>query len=145
APGAHHLFVAGHDSLTRWDIDVPRGSPWSNHVMTEVDSRPTDRKGIAITPAGDFVVLTEGLEFRHADGHVVRETPLASRPSAIALTPDGGTAVVGDAGGNLTFWDVGTQRLLQTIPAHKTSVLAVAVNAQGDRIASAAEDDRLEI
>jgi WD40 repeat protein len=59
----------------------------------------------------------------------------------VAFAPDSSWLVSTDEKGNrLKFWDVATGRLLQTFPAHKESLLGLAVHPGGARIATSGRD-----
>ncbi len=53
-----------------------------------------------------------------------------------AVTADGGRVVSGDGNGIVRLWDGNTGQVLRVLPGHQTPVTAVALSADGERIAS---------
>ena len=146
APDSHRLVVAGRDRVTSWDVDLPRGAPWSTPTMLDIDVSGKESRGVALGRAGEMLIVAgQELRFHRADGRLTETTPLPARGTDIAVSSDGLTAAVGDDGGHVTLWDIAGRRLTRTLQAHQGSVLAVAFNAAGDRLATAAEDDHLRI
>ena len=146
APDGNRLVVAGRDYLTRWDLDVRPGAPWSNPVMADLDVAGQESRGVALGRNGVMLVLVaQELQFRGADGARAGAGVLPARGSAITLSADGRTVAVGDEKGNVTLWDVAQKRLTRTLAAHHGSVMSVAFNGGGDRLATVAEDGRLRI
>lgn len=142
----HRLVVAGRDRVTSWDVDLPRGAPWSTPTMMDIEVAGKESRGVAVGRGGEMLIVAEQeLQFHGADGRLTFTAPLPARGTAIAVTSDGRTAAVGDDAGYVTTWDVAHKVSTGTLPAHKGSVLAVAFNTGGDRLATAAEDGRLRI
>ena len=141
APDTHRLVVAGLDRVTSWDVDLPRGAPWSTPTMIDIDVGGKESRGVALGRAGEMLIVADqALQFHGADGRLTGSVPLPARGTDIAISPDGATAAVGDDGGHVTLWDIAQKRLTRTLQAHQGSVLAVAFNAAGDRLATSAED-----
>jgi len=64
---------------------------------------------------------------------------------ALALTPDGKSAVVGDNDGRVTTWDLASGELKSTLTRHTNEVSGVAVSPNGKWIASTGFDGKLLI
>lgn len=158
-PRSGQLIVAGPDEATRiWSLDLPRGtsSARGREVATLVPDRhfpvavavDTDGRTIAIigNEQGLRLVGPEGSPAEPLFYHSYSE-------SAVAVSPDGTTAVVGYVTGHVAIWDVATRRVIKAIdePAAVTigddtnTVWKVAFAEDGQLFAAAFRDGRVRI
>ena len=94
---------------------------------------------VTAAPDGRLVLWRDGLR---------RQTQLSprrlavdrfGRGGAVAVTADGGAAVVGDREGRLFVWDLAEEVLVGTLPSHRDVVNSVAVD--GRRTVVSSSDD----
>ncbi|AFZ14017.1 WD40 repeat-containing protein [Crinalium epipsammum PCC 9333] len=64
---------------------------------------------------------------------------------AVAITPDGKTAVSGSDDTTLKVWDLQTGTALSTLTGHNDSVIAVAITADGKTAVSGSHDNTLKV
>lgn len=60
--------------------------------------------------------------------------------TALALAPDGRSALTGDAGGDLMWWDLASGAVTQRVRAHVGAVLAIAIAPEGSLALSGGAD-----
>lgn len=65
--------------------------------------------------------------------------------NAVAIAPDGTTAISASADGTLKIWDIATGRILRTLHGHSRDVKAVAVAADGKVAVSGSFDNTVKI
>jgi WD40 repeat protein len=65
--------------------------------------------------------------------------------TALALAPDGRSALTGDAGGDLMWWDLASGAVTQRVRAHGGAVLAIAIGPEGVLAVSGGADGATRI
>jgi WD40 repeat protein len=158
-PRSGQLIVAGPDEATRiWSLDLPRGA--SSARGREVATLVPDTHfpvAVAVDTDGRTIAIIgneQGLRLVGPDGSPAE--PLFHHgysESAIAVSPDGTTAVVGYVTGHVAIWDVATRRVIKAIdePAAVTiggdtnTVWKVAFAEDGQLFAAAFRDGRVRI
>jgi YVTN family beta-propeller protein len=107
-------LVASWTALTGLAVFAPEPAPSAAPSGDEPDRSPVD---LALTPDEQFLLTANQAArtvslVRLADGRVTAEAPVGERPSAVALTPDGRTALVTAIyGGDLTVLERTGDRL----------------------------------
>ncbi|MBI3682201.1 MAG: TIR domain-containing protein [Acidobacteria bacterium] len=80
-----------------------------------------------------------------AGGMLRRTLPHDSPVYAVAVTPDGRTAVSGCHDGTVKVWDLASGRLVRTFEGHAGGVNAVAVTGDGGRVVSGSDDKTVKV
>lgn len=101
---------------------------------------------VAITPDGTSLVTAGYADYTVsrwsvADGREMASVKMEHRPTAVALTPDGGTAITLDAYGGVTFWPLTAEGF--GTPARSGSVGQthdIAISRDGRYLATASYD-----
>ncbi len=108
----------------------------------------------AFSPAGDSIILSEGelgtvAALYGLDGRLVQrfggDNGHQRAIQAVALTPDGATALSASQDGTIKLWDVGTGELLRTLTGHQASVWGMAVAADGSRLLTSSADGTIRL
>src|SRR5256885_12019296 len=88
-------------------------------TMAESNELAWDASGLRMVPA-----VTDGVEFRDGNGRPLGlgPRPLSAAGTAVALSPDGKTAVVGDKNGGVTIWNAALGSLVRPVVARNGSV-----------------------
>jgi WD40 repeat protein len=105
-----------------WGFSSARFSPNGKYLATSSESN-----GHAVVRLWD---PTSGKELRQDEGH-------RDQVTAVALTPDGKTAVTGCRDGSIRLWDIGTSKEIRVDVSHKNAISALAVSQDGRLLASA--------
>ena len=94
-------------------------------------------------------ILSAGYDGRMAiwsdDGRLVREWPAGSPVTAFAAAPAEGLVVTGHADGRVSLWGVDGTLVKNWQQVHSGRVRAVALDHDGDRIATAGTDGRVSL
>jgi YVTN family beta-propeller protein len=105
AAAAMALIVGGSSGGSRPPLATPAAD--ADRSPVDVGLTPDGKRLLTVNQASATVSLLDA-----EAGRVLAEAPVGERPTALALTPDGGTAVVsGTYGGDVTFLKVTADRL----------------------------------
>jgi WD40 repeat protein len=105
---------------------------------------PPDSSVVAAAPGGPVLALARDklLGFWDRRGHRWKdagfEFPTAIR--ALAFVPDGKYLAVGEAGGDVTLWDVARKKQAHIFKGHQGEVLGLAVAPDGNFLATGGAD-----
>ncbi|NCP96662.1 MAG: hypothetical protein GW783_02525 [Deltaproteobacteria bacterium] len=88
---------------------------------------------LAFLPDGSLLYADRGhsLARQGLDGRVARLGPLAKGPYAVAVAQSGRLLAVGDAGGQVAVWDLGSQRLSHRLTAAEAPITALTFTPEG--------------
>jgi WD40 repeat protein len=93
-------------------------------------------------------ILTAGYDGRMAvwtrSGGLLREWPADGPVTAFAAAPPAALGLTGHSDGRVRLWRL-DGRLLGTWPAHRAPVIAVALRADGSRLASSGDDGQVKV
>jgi WD40 repeat protein len=140
-PDGSQFVSAGADRyIFLWDIAARAISP------LELGENPSPVSSIAISPDGTVVVAggEDGvLYFWDVASKKLKAKTSHKHPEAVAsliFSPDGQTLVSGSGLNSVISWDVSNAERLHSYPGLKSAVYASAIDAEGELLATAAED-----
>jgi hypothetical protein len=123
----------------------------SDKVICPKKKAASTRRSIALGVAAGLLTLAlgaAGLFF-----FAPRERPEAKMPTplhvfkgtggplwSMAVSSNGAHLATGADDGNVKFWDIAAERVLWTLPAHKTPIWALALSPNGDYLATGSDD-----
>ena len=136
AGGGRLVAGSGYRKLFVWDLDADAKE--ARRVAAE-DYRGGGH-GLCLSRDGELMLVADemhGIQIREArTGDLIgRVTGHASVVTSIAISKDKRRAVSGDREGGAIVWDLETQKELTSLPASTPGVNAVAISADGSRVA----------
>ena len=100
-------------------------------VPPQADAKPpAEAKRARVDRYGD--ALPEGAKLRLGTVRLRQGQPTYDA----VFTPDGKTAIVGDGGGGIVFWDVATAREVRRLQREQNVISALAITPDGKRLAA---------
>ncbi|MCS6776501.1 MAG: hypothetical protein RMJ43_05675 [Chloroherpetonaceae bacterium] len=165
SPDGRYLAVGFMEPLGEGQVQLWRTADWQrlwertahrNAIRAVVFS--PDGRTLATGGAFDYVrtreVFAQASLWDVGTGRLQRTLQMKGELNCLAFSPDGRYLIAGTGGGSstrsvetgqVTLWDVGTGRAVWSIPAHGTTVLAVACSADGRVAASAGNDNAVRL
>jgi WD40 repeat protein len=120
-----------------WDITADRN-------LAVLGNRPPDAAAIDALGETVAVAARESRLFKAADGSPV--CLLAKKPfSTATFQPANEWFATGSFDGTIEIWDTATHALRKTLKGHQSTIVALALNQNGDRLASASSDGSVRI
>lgn len=114
-------------------------TPWKAVVLGTVAGLLTLGLGVAVALL--LLPRTEKGEAKiPAPLHVLKGN--AGALWSLAVARDGKTLAMGTDEGTVKLWDLAAEKVLWTLPAHKTPVWALAISPGGDLLATGSDDGR---
>lgn len=136
------LVTGGEDKSVRlWSSD--------GTLVKSFDTLPAAARSVAITPDGAFIVWGGADNLIHqlktADGMEARNIPGATQPiTAITLSTDGAMFAAGSADGSVRAIRVADGGVVYAV-AHGAAVQAVALSADGTKLATSGADNQSKL
>lgn len=140
-PDSRTLITGGLDGIRVWDLRTQR--PLYNMVRFD-----NQTYSLAVNPNGD--ILASGHKFGSiklwslSTGTALGRIPAHTRPanpvSALAFTPDGLTLVSGSYDRTIQIRDLRAGRLEYILRGHTGRIQSIAINPDGETLASASRD-----
>jgi YVTN family beta-propeller protein len=145
-PGLDLLYVAvpGSGAITvRTEDALEAGAISTGGSPVAVAISPDETRGYVADDTGSDVIvldLTKGSTWQmHPIGQPDGTIAVGANPAALALTPDGGTLLVGSTGDNtVSVVDTGTREVVKTITVADPRAIAVTPDGTRAYVASAA-------
>jgi WD40 repeat protein len=132
-------------AVSRQDGKIQRWDPRKKHSLRAPPY--TSRVPVlAFDPNRPVLVMTSKEVVRFWNykesgwGWVGGEIKLATAATALAFVPDGKYLAVGEAGGDVTLWDVADRKRVHTFRGHRGEVLGLAVCPDGKQLATGGAD-----
>jgi WD40 repeat protein len=153
--GLHAISASADKTLRFWDLDTGAellrfASPvrWVNAVAVT----PDGRRAVSAAEDGTLSIWDcgTGAELRRLKGHAggfdaMEMTPDGREVRAVAVTPDGHSAVSASWDRTLRLWDLDTGAEIHRFEGHTGGVNAVVVTPDGRRAVSASYDGTLRL
>ena len=105
-------------------------------VLVETTSVDATLRGVAVTPDGKYVYMTNGIGsvtvIDTASNTIVKTVPVGTTPSGVAVTPDGKHVYVTNQGSNgVSVIDTASNTVVATVPVAGPSAISIIPPPQG--------------
>ncbi len=118
----------------------------NGEIISQFQGHQTSVRSVAVS-ANDHIIsstISEGIVVWDMSGTIVQILDVPdSEVNALAVSPDGSTALSGQMDGSVIIWNLERGSRISRTAAHQAPVHALAVDANGGTALSAAEDGSL--